>query len=302
MPRVCLTVTTSPSYKTPLVRYDVGTLKTDIVEEFTPTTNGSVVMCTVDWAYSVWFLRHMLGWSEKNGTKLRRVLPEFSSWDDDTFAVSARSTKWFGGSAPTVAPAMWPRPLYIEYAVTFAAPLYVVKEDSQITYEHQRFCVWKTRRVAQNEKLPGASMKFVNDTLPANSGQRALNEVGVKTGRVVDLSCKWLDVPFVDYTQLSDLSNKINSSEVTWNNTTYKAETVLFTGWDVDARNNCFGDPTHDITFNFSIRADGRTWNKFWDATAAGADKYVLVTDNGISGGNKVYQAADLNNLWKFSA
>jgi hypothetical protein len=300
MPRSCITGSTTPSggYKN-FVRYDVGTLPTDIEEQFDTTTNGSTVLMTVDWADSANFLRDMLGYSVKNGTVLNRILPEKSGWDDDTYAVAARSTKFFGGTTNNPLYQNWPVPLYAEYAVTFAAPLYKVLEDSELsssTAEYERYCVWRTKGTAQNEKIPGGSLKFVN------AEKTLLNEVGVKTGRLVELTCKWIDVPFVDVPRLSSLSNKVNSSAVTWNGATYPAATVLYTGWEVEARNNHFGDPTHDITLTFAIRADNRSWNKFWDKTESGADKYVLVTDNGESGGNPLYQSGDLNTLWGFSS
>lgn len=295
MPRTSVTGSTTPGSKN-LVRYDVGTNPTDIEEQFDTTTNGSTVLMTVDWADSAEFLRDMLGFSEKVGTSLVRVLPERSGWDEDTYAVAARSTKFFGGTTNDPALLDWPKPLYAEYSVTFAAPLYKVLEDDDVTYEHERYCVWRTKGIAQNEKIPGAAMRFVN------AAKTYMPEVGVKTGRLLELSCKWIDVPFVDYPRLSSLSNKVNSAAVTWNGSVYTAETVLYTGWEVEARNNHFGDPTHDITFSFAVRADGRSWNKFWDATASGADKYVLVTDDGETGGNKLFQTADLNTLWGFTS
>lgn len=295
MARTSVTGSTTPGSKA-IVRYDVGTLPTDIQEQFDTTTNGSTVLMTVDWDDSADFLRDMLGYAEKVGTDLLRVLPERSGWDDDTYAVAGQSTRFFGGTTNDAGMLNWPKPVIAEYAITFAAPLYKVLEDDEVTFEHERYCVWKSRGSATNEKIPGGSLKFVN------ASKTLLNEVGVKTGRVTDLTCKWIDVPFVDFARLSSLSNKVNENSVTWNGVTYTAETVLYTGWDVEARNNHFGDPTHDITFNFSIRTDGRSWNKYWDPTSTAADKYVLVTDNGEAGGNPPYARADLNTLWQFSS
>ena len=295
MPRTSVTGNTTPGSKS-LIRYDVGTLPTDIQEQFDTTTTGSTVLMTVDWSESADFLRDMLGYAEKDGTQLRRILPEYSYWDDDTYAVACRSVQFIGGTTNDPDLGDWPVPAVAVYAVTFATPLYKVKEDDEVTHEHERYCVWRANGVAQNEKIPGGGFKFVSGTA---SERTPLNEVGVKTGRLLNLTCKWIDVPFVDYPKLSTLANKVNDAEVTWNGVAYPTGTVLFTGWDLEPRNNHFGDPTHDINLSFSIRTDGRTWNSFWKN---GTDGYVEVSSDGTSGGDKPFTAADLNDIWTFTS
>jgi hypothetical protein len=163
-----------------------------------------------------------------------------------------------------------------------------------VLFEHERYVVWKRRGVAENEKIPGGGFKIA----PGEPGAgKQISEVGVKTGRTVQLEAKWIDVPFVNYSKIGPLSNKVNAAPVTFNGVTYDAETVLFATWGEDPRVNPFGTATTDITFTFSIRCDGRSWNKFW-LKAGASVAYVSVVDDA---GNKPYAAGDLNDLFSMA-
>jgi hypothetical protein len=197
------------------------------------------------------------------------------------------------GGAVTVNSVGWPTYQIESFQATYAIPLYAVLEDDEVTYEHERFCIWRSKITAQNEKIPGGGFQFVSATA---SERVKVSEVGVKTGRRMDLTCKWLDVPFFDYEFYKTLANTINSAAVTWNGVTYDAETVLLTGIDHEPRVNGVGLRTNDITFSFSVVSDGRTWNKFWKSGSAG---YVEISSDGTSGGTKPFTTADLNTLWK---
>jgi len=247
------------------------------------------------------FRADMLGYSEVIGGTLFRTLPEMAQWDGGSgyYCVRldpVRKTPLVSAGAAQNNGAGWPKFDIATYRATFAIPLYRVIEDGAVTYEHERFCVWRARTTAQNEKIPGGGFQYIDDVTPANRVK--INEVGVKTGRQTDLTCKWLDVRFVDYAKLSALCNKINSSAVTWEGTTYDAETVLFTGFDAEPRINGLGVISFDVTFSFSVKTDGRSWNKFWKN---GTDKYVEVSSNGQTSGDRPFATADLNTIWSFT-
>lgn len=272
------------------IDYAVSQLEGDIQESGDPSTSGLTALLTVDAADSVAFLYELLGYSELDGTSLHRVLPEPSGIYSDMYAASYQRVKsiWDQGTNA----AGWPTYDQITYAVTYVKPLYEVLEDDEVTYEHERFCVWRKKIAAQNEKIPGGTFKTIA------TPSVVLYEVGVRTGRTLELTCKWIDVPKFDYATISGLANKINDADVTWDGTVYDAETVLFTGAEEEPRLNAFGLRTRDITFSFLIRADGRSWNKFWSASDG---DYIEVSTDGTSGGDKPFGAADLNTLWTFS-
>lgn len=309
MPRSSTTGNTSPDLKHG-VGYDVGNLPDDIKQEYTSTSSSITALCTVDYEDSDLFLADMLGWSKKVGTQLQRVLPERAGWDDmdDTdiahYAMDARLVKactWTENDPETG----WP--IYgngLVYAVTFAAPLYAVLEDDEIDAEHERFVVFSDSGTAQNEKIPGGSYwlpatpAIVSPAFPAQTA-RPLSEVGVRTGRVVALKAKWLDVPFVNYAMLSTLSNKVNSADLEWNGIRYKIGTVLFETWSRIPRVNAFGERTQDLEFVFSVRVDGRTWNSFWTRYPSPYN-YLEATQNN-DGVTTTFQTADLNLCFSFA-
>ena len=289
------TGTTSPSKKTP-IEYKIEILENSIKEEYGPNTNGTTVLCTVADDDALEFVRQMLGYATRVGSQLDRVLPEKCGWNDTQYAVRCELVKCLTWVDNDETLNNWPGYNEVVYAVTFAAPLYQVLEDDEVTHEHERFVVWKRRGVSQNEKIPGGGFLYVDDVTAAN--RTPVPEVGVKTGRQVMLQAKWLDVPYVNYAKLSSLANKVNDAAVTWDGVTYDAETVLFDSWDEDKRVNSDGLITVDLTFNFAVRQDGRTWNKFWKN---GTDGYVEVSDDGTSSGVKPFASADLNGLFSFS-
>lgn len=280
------TGTTTPDRKN-LVEYNFYNQTGDVKEQYGQTANGSGFLLELAYADGGAFLRDMLGYSELNGNEIVRVLPERSGYDDDQYCLQcdlAKSITYTGLSADE-----WPEFERVVYNCQFAAPLYAVLEDDEVEHEHERFVIWRSRGAANNEQIPGGGFKFTDGS------NAILAQVGVKTGRLIYLQAKWIDVPFLSTNIYFNAANRVNSTEVTWNGSTYAAETVLFESWDSDQRRNPFGELTYDITFNFAVRADGRTWNKFWKSGLSG---YVEVSHDGTPGGNKPFSTYDLNDLF----
>lgn len=285
----------SPDSKT-AIGYAVGH---DLQVTADPQTVGYTVTLTVDGADSAAFEYEMLGYSRLEGGYLHRVLPEPCGRDSRAYCVKLESVLHIpdelAAGATAVNAAGWPTYQIESYRATYAIPLYAVLEDEEVSYEHERFCVWRMKVTAQSEKLPGGGFQYINADVKK---RLKVGEVGVKTGRMLDLSCKWLDVPFYDYDRLKTLCNKINSADVTWNGVTFDAETVLLTGVDAEPRVNAVGERAYDITFSFSVRTDGRSWNRFWKA---GGEGYVEVSSDGTPSGDRPFESADLNDLWIFT-
>ena len=298
------TGTTSPDLKTG-IEYAIGILEGDMKQEYTPNSSSVSALCTCSYEDSDLFLAEMLGYSKKVGTELQRVLPEKSGWDNPAltdeihYALDARlvkSLKWIENDTFTG----WPVYAEMVYLVTFGAPLYEVLEDDEAALlggEQNRFVVWTKRGAAQNEKIPGGAY-----WIPAAGaiGAKKLNEVGVRTGRTLSLTAKWLDVPYVNYTTLSGLANKVNASAITFDDTEYAAETVLFENWSEDKRVNAFGGRVVDLTFNFTVRIDGRTWNKVWTGYDSPYE-YLAPTNKADGTGTKLFATADLTDCFSFS-
>lgn len=298
MPLATTAVTgnTSPDYKTGIA-YSIGILEGDFSETAGPSANGYSALCTVAWGDAGVWLEEMLGRTDiLLGGILQRTLPEYCPHRPTAYAVQADLVRMIRGEVNTNDDKGWPEFEQAVYRVTYAIPLYDVLEDRVTAYEHQRFCVWRKRTVATNEKIPGGGFKFIDDAVAAN--RIRLNEVGVKTGRTLEMTCKWIDVPTFDYAILSPLSNRINEESIVLDGVEYPAETVLFIGADEEPRVNASGQHNRDINLTFAIRTDGRTWNKFWKN---GTQGYVEVSDDGTSGGARPYAVADLNNIWTFS-
>ena len=291
MPLVTTAVTgnTSPDSKTGIA-YSVGFLEGDFGETADPSSSSYSALCTVAWEDAQDFVEEMLGRTELTiDGKLNRILPEYCPHKPRAYAMKADLVKtmtWQQNSAVDG----WPEFAQSVYRVTYAVPMYDIKEDEEVTHEHERFCVWSKRITAQNEKIPGLTYKFASG--------KPLNEVGVRMGRQLEMTCKWLDVPVFDYAIISDYANKINSSAITLDGTEWDAETVLFVGGSEEPKVNAAGQRNRDISLSFLCRLDGRTWNKFWNPAVAGADKYAEVTDGA---GNKLFQTADLNLIWTLS-
>lgn len=273
----------------------------DIRQTADQNTTGYTVTVSVDGQYTNngngLFEYDMLGYSDiPSPGVLRRVLPEPCGRDPRAYCVKLESVGHIPDAltagAVTVNSAGWPTYQIESFQATYAIPLYAVLEDDAVTYEHERFCVWRSKITAQNEKIPGGGFQYVSATA---SERVKVSEVGVKTGRQLELTCKWLDVPFFDYDLFKTLANTINTTAVTWNGMTFDAETVLLTGVDHEPRVNGVGLRTYDITFSFAVRTDGRTWNKFWKSGSAG---YVEISSDGTSGGTKPFTTSDLNALW----
>jgi hypothetical protein len=272
----------------------------DIQVAADPQTSGHTVTLTVDGHDSARFVYEMLGYSYVIGSHLFRVLPEPSGRDGRAYCLKLESALHVpddldrtdpANPAVAVNSAGWPTYKIEAFRATYGIPLYNVLEDGDVKVgEFERFCVWRTKITAQNEKMPGGGFVWMGTNVK-------VSEVGVKTGRMLELTCKWLDVPKLDYGRLKGRCNQINVADVTWNGTTYDAETVLLTGVDSEPRVNAVGYPTFDITFTFAVRTDGRTWNKFW---RSGADGYVEITSDGTTAGARPFQKTDLNMIWTF--
>lgn len=278
---------TTPDDKT-AIGYAVGV--TDIAQVADQNTAGYSATLTVEADDAAAFVYEVLGYSELQGTSLHRVLPEPCGIDSRAYAMRmerAQATEVGANNA-----AGWPTFGQISYRVEYAIPLYDVLEDDEVTYEHERFCVWKKNPTVQNEKIPGGSFKFIN------ASKTDLNEVGVRTGQVLELSCKWLDVPRFDYAKLSGLFNKINSSAIVLDGVSYDAYKVLFAGASEEPRVNGVGFRTRDIDLKFLVRLDARTWNMFW-CPRDGA--YVEVSSNGEAGGTRPFTTANLLDIWTFT-
>lgn len=267
----------------------------DLEDACSQTTVSHTVTLVVDSADAEQFVYETMGWAELQGSQLRRVLPEKSGFDARMYAVDMQSVMRNPPDPPTNNSEGWPDYDLQAYRVTYAIPLYAVLEDDEITYEHERFCVWRKRVTAQNEQIPGGGFRFVSGTA---ADRTPLNQVGVRTGRQLELTCKWLDVPRFDYAKISAYCNKVNASAITLDGTTYDPETVLFVGADEEPRVNASGQRTRDINLTFSVKTDGRSWNKFWKN---GTDTYVEVSSDGTSGGSKPFSTADLNQIWTFT-
>lgn len=290
--KTATTGSTTPWSKSPAIGYSVWY---DLADQADQNTVGHTITTVVDSADAEFFTYHMMGWAGLTGSTLQRVLPEKSGFDSRMYAVKMESVFRNPDNPATNNSEGWPNYDIQGYRVTYAIPLYAVLEDDEITYEHERFCVWRKRVTAQNEQIPGGGFLFVSGTA---SERTPLNQVGVKTGSRLELTCKWLDVPIFDYAKISTYCNKINSAAVTWDGTTYDAGKVLFIGADEEPRVNASGQRTRDINLTFSVITDDRTWNKFWKSGSAGL---VEVSSDGTTGGTKPFTTADLNQIWTFT-
>ena len=273
----------------------------DIADQIDQTTSSITVTVTVEDSAAESFKRDMIGYSTVGGDgKLVRRLPEVAKWGDKRTHYCVKldpvmKTPLYTAGVLQLNDDGWPLFDIAKYRATFVVPLYTILSDDERSSERERFCVWRRKTTAQNEKIPGGGFYWV-DAVAAN--RTPVPEVGVRVGRQTELTCKWLDVPQVDHDTLSGYCNKINDSDFEMDGTTYTTGTVLFTGYDAEPKINGNGKKAYDITFTFSVRADGRTWNKFWNPAVAGADKYAEVTDGA---GNKLFQTADLNLIWTLS-
>lgn len=287
-----VTGTTTPARKL-AIPYSVLNLEDSIQEEYGTTSSTTTVLCETAWATAGDFLWEMLGYSEKVGNYLKRVLPEKCGYNDDHYALSAKLVKAITWTNNTTEDNGWPAYNRAVYAVTFGAPLYDLKEDEEVTSatEYNRFVVWSKKGAASNEKIPGGAFKTVEAT------PQLIPETGVRTGRTVSLEAKWLDLPHVNYAGISALSNKVNEAAMTWDGVIYPIESILFESWSEQKRVNAFGKKTSDLTFQFLIRQDDRTWNKFQKSDGT----FVNVTTTGTTGGTKVYPLASFENLFKLA-
>lgn len=301
-----VTGSTTPARKS-AVPYTILTGPGEITEQWEAGHNQTVVLCSTAWATAADFLDDMLGWPLVVGGVLQRTLPERCPYAPTQYAVKADLVRAFGNPydpAPFASPDAsvlgdnaWPDFGTAIYRVTFARPLFDVLEDPDSGgSEMSRHVIRRRKIVPQNEKWPGASYKFVNDAITADK-RIPLSEVGVRTGRMIQYQMKWLEVPLTAVLETNQLAcaNKVN--DVTFDGR-YPAETVLFESMDSEPRTTARGDLVSDITYNFLVRADGRTWNKFWSRSNGG---FTSVTIDGSSGGTKMFQTADLTKLFKFA-
>ena len=304
------TGSTSPDRKTPFIDYHVGFLPGQFTEVYNQTSTATTLLATVDWSDSSEFLFHMLGYSEVIGGELSRVLPEVNPYNSNQYCISCELVNAWGRGldddntdnspdTPTF-PALfnhWPSFEKAVYKCTFAAPLYDVAEDSEVDNESKRFVVYKTAANITNEKIPGGGFILEGTSTP-------LSEVGTRTASIIQVEAKWLDIPAFDRSRLSSFGGKVNVDSFVLDGTTWPAEVILFETWSEEPKRNAFGNRTYDITFKFSIRTDGRSWNKFW---SNGSKNYVYVSTDGIAGSIDVsntkrpYRYADFDDIFKVS-
>jgi hypothetical protein len=295
------------------IYYDIENLEDSIGNQFVVGANTVSIFAFVDWDYRNYFVQDMLGHSFMLGTpgtssrQMIRVLPEQCPFLLDNnnaadlfgslYAASCelvKSVTWRNNTAPND----WPKYTKAVYKVTFASVLYPVLGEDQITSEKDRYTIFTPRGESKEEKIPGGGYKFADGTA------RVVQEVGTLTGRLVKLECKWLDVPEIPYSNLLLYSNKVNDDVLTLDGVDYVAETVLFENWAALPRMSPLGKKTYDLTYNFLIRSDGRSWNKFWNTTAAKAgfaDPYTVITSDGTTGGTKPYITGPIQKIFQFA-
>lgn len=287
------TGSTTPEFKSGIT-YTIGVLPADTKRTVNNLSGTTTYLCTVDYEDQEEWLYEMLGysWTTRTPTSsstisnMYRVLPEKNP--EGMYALDAQLVRNIGhidndaNGWPIYDKAVW--------QVTFGHPLYDVLEDEEIAYEFNRFVVWKRKSVAQNEKIPGGGFYF-QDTPPTAVPDMSV----VKVGRYVELQAKWIDVPYVNTTALDLLCNKVNQYELNWNDERYPIETVMLTGYDEEILVNAFKTKTRNLTLNFGIRTDGRTWNKLWRRNAAGAVTYDKPLD---LASQPIFALADLNAVF----
>jgi hypothetical protein len=287
-----VTGNTTPELKN-AIEYNILCQENDVKMSYSNAASGTTIYCEVAWEDIEYFRRDMLGYAEFSGGTLVRVLPERCEFPgcEEQYCMGMELVKaiTFSPAATALSPGNWPVYERAVFACQFAAPPYDVLEDSETPEgdESVRNVVWTKRMIAANEKIPGGGFKFID------SNKTPLAEVGVKTGRVVNLQAKWIDVPELPI--ISSFANKINEFALVWNHEIYDAETVLVETMAYDYRKNPFGDWTFDVTYNLAIRQDGRTWNKFWKN---GDEGYVEVSSDGTTGGDRPFEVADLADLF----
>lgn len=273
----------------------------DLADQIDQTTSSVVVTVSVDDDSAPSFKKDMLGYSTVNGDgSLSRILPEVCKWGTERTHYCVKldpvlKTPKYTAGVLQLNDDGWPQFDIAKYRATFVVPLYAVLEDDEVSSERDRFCVWRRRDTAQNEKIPGGGFKWVSSTA---SERTPVPEVGVRVGRQSEITCKWVDVPRVDYARLDSFCNTVNDSDFVMDGTTYTTGTLLFTGFDAEPKINGRGDKAYDITLSFAVRADGRTWNKFWKSGSAG---YVEISSDGTSGGDKPFSSSTFDNIWNFA-
>lgn len=294
------------------VTYTIENLEDSIGNQFAVGANTASVYCFVPWAYRNYFVQDMLGRSFMIGSgstrSMVRILPELCPFvlDGSTMLASlyaascelVKSVTWTGDGPYN----SWPVYTTAVYKVTFASVLYPVKDEASITSEKQRYTIFTPRGESVEEKVPGGGYRFVDDAVSAN--RRAVQEVGTKTGRLVRLECKWLDVPEIPYANLLTYSNKVNDAILNLDGVDYAAETVMFETWEASPRMSPLGQKTYDITYHFLIRSDGRSWNKYWSAAKAksgAADPYVKISSDGTSTGKFPYTPDAIQKVFQFA-
>lgn len=278
------------------IDYNIEEGQTGLISESVgQTTSGVGVVCELDYdAYEKW-KQEMLGYSVITA-RLERVLPEPCGWDSNLYAMQIDRTESIKGSqlGETLGATDWPSYARVKAQVQFAAPLYQVREDNDIIYEHERYCIWERKLSAENLQLPGGAYIFPSDG-------RQVAQTAIMVSRTIELRCTWLDVPVLPYANISNCMNHINSAAITLNGVSYAAETLLFRGVDEKQRRNPFGRYTYDATYVFLHKADGNTWQQLLRKSAAGAMVYEAPTADGTVGGTKIYGTAAFLQLWDVS-
>ena len=189
-----LTGVTTPERKVG-VPYSVGY---DYSQTADPNTVGANVTLFVEGNNSDLFVEEMLGYSEVVGGNLSRVLPEPCGYYRPGLGTGAEGKRMYcvglasvshTPTPPVAGVAVVNSEGWLEYDLeawkaTFAVPQYNVLEDEEVQYEHERFCVWRMKVTASNEKIPGGGFQYIT------ANKEKVSEVGVKTGRQLELSCK----------------------------------------------------------------------------------------------------------------
>jgi hypothetical protein len=133
--------------------------------------------------------------------------------------------------------------------------------------------------------VPGSSMKYAGGALIGTpSNQDILRRVGTAT-----IACTLHKVPFFPFDRLLSLSGKVNGQAIFGRD----VGAVLFEGARTRVVVDNLGNATCEIDLAFKWRE--QDWNKVPDPRNATA--WVYLTDDGTTGGNKLYTSADLRPL-----
>jgi len=188
----------------------------------------------------------------------------------------------------------FPWPEYAEFQTTFSTLMYDVLTDDEmgeslyLGEEWKRNCIFRYRFAAELEKVPGGLFRKVN------AAKTPIGETFSRRGAVQTLEIKLLDVPEGTTRGVTACANKVNDDPfILW-----PAETVRFNTAESMPRFNAYGERSYDITLNFSVRLDERTWNQFREVDGPIVD----ITSDGTVAGEKPFPSTDFTSLFQFEA